>query len=204
VVAWVAAVLAGPAVAADDTPQVNAAELGLAASPPPVGPTDVRPALEAFFNACVALRGQWQPVVDWGLSNGFDPFDTTQAGQDEFLSGRNGTAMVRLAPGRIVLAVSDDGQCTVWIEGASGPTVLAAFQRESAKLSREGSRAKRVAERMVSRSGTWRRLVQLRYEPAGEEGVFRVGAVTMINEGQGTQALSFAPWPAEPARGTGP
>lgn len=186
--ALAAAVRAEPMV-----PQITASEIEIPAKP--AGPTDINQAVAAFVEGCIAHRGAFQPVIDWGVSNGFEPLSADDPEQAGYLSGREGTALFTLAPGRIVLAATQDGQCMVWAEGAHGPRLQVALQKAFGPLGRDGATLRKTQDRVVSRSGVWRKLQQWRYRPAGSEADFRVAAVTMVNTRLGTQALSLAPWP---------
>ena len=188
-----ALLLAGPALAQAQQPQVSAAELQTAA--PPLNPPNVDHAVEAFVDGCVAHDGDRQAVVDWAVNNGYQPVDTLQSdAQAQYLGGRSGTVMHHPNDVQIVLVATEGEQCMVWAENASGPKLNFAFQKALGNLARSGAQAKTTVQRMVSRGGIWRRQLQVRFKRAEGSREFGLGAVTMVNRTPGTQALKFAPW----------
>lgn len=163
-----------------------------------------RPTAEAvvrvFIDACVLPEGELIAAVDWAINHGFSPADPTAIDVRPLLGGQPGNVLAMpdtAAP--VLLAVTTDRRCTVWVERMSGPSLRRAFQQAAAQLATRGARVQPMLDRTIERAGAWRQHLQLRYRRVGGSQDFGIGVVTTVVAAAGSQALHFAPAPPTPA-----
>jgi len=162
-----------------------------------------RPNAEAvvrvFVDACVIPEGELTAAVDWAINHGFSPADQTAIDVRPLLGGQPGNVFAMpdsAAP--VLLAVTTDRRCTVWVERMSGPSLRRAFQQAAAQLVTRGARVQPMFDRTIERAGAWRQHLQVRYRRVGGSQDFGIGVVTTVVAAAGSQALHFAPVPATP------
>lgn len=154
--------------------------------------------VDIFRQACIATEGESAAALDWALAQGFEPLDPTKGSADEVMAGLPSTVLT--APGsggRVLLAVSTGGPCTVWALRMPGPPVRLALTALIGELVPRGVRAQLQVDRTVERAGTWRQQMQWRYRRAGGSQDLGIGAVTTVqDDAPGTQLLHLAVLPA--------
>jgi hypothetical protein len=156
-------------------------------------------AVRVFIEACVLPEGELIAAVDWAVNHGFSPADQAAIDVQSLLGGQPGNVLVMpdtAAP--VLLAVTTDRRCTVWVERMSGPSLRRAFQQAASQLATRGARMQPTLDRTIERAGAWRQLLQLRYRRVGGSQDFGIGVVTTVVATAGSQALHFAPAPAAP------
>lgn len=154
-------------------------------------------AVRVFMDGCVQHEGALTAVVDWALSQGFEPLDAADEGARVLLDGGYGAVLAaRTGAEPVLLAVSADGRCTVWAERSPGPLVHQAMLIATSDLSQRG-RLQLLVDRTVERAGAWRRHVQWRYRRAGGSEDWSLGAVTTLGEAPTSQVLQLARLPAQ-------
>ncbi len=154
---------------------------------------------QLFQQGCIQHEAQAEAVVDWALSQGFEPADPMRGSVDSMLSGQAGSVLV--APGtggRVMLAAADKQHCTVWAERMNGPSLRAAMAEMLAQQATRGMKVQVQADRNVERAGAWRNQMQWRYKGVGATQQFGLGAVTTLPAAPGTQALHMEPMAATP------
>ncbi len=161
-------------------------------------PTDV---LQVFEQGCLAAAGTTSTVVDWALSQGFEPSDVRQSASDEsLLSGRAGAVLV--APGsegRVLLVAADDGRCSVWADQMAGPPLRLAMRGWLEGLAGRGATIEAQGDRNLQRAGAWRNQLQWRYRATGSSAELALGAITTLAASPGTQLLHLQPLPVSSA-----
>lgn len=155
-------------------------------------PADV---LRIFDQGCIDALSRGQSVVDWALSQGFEPTDVRQSASDESLLGGR-TGAVLSAPGsegRVLIVAADDGHCSVWADGMSGPGLRTALRAWLDALAARGLRLQPAIDRNLERAGAWRNQLQWRLQMGAGRSEFDVGAVTTLAAAPGTQLLHMRP-----------
>lgn len=166
--------------------------------------------VQAFVEACVDHGGEVAPAVDWALNHGFEPLDPEgRDGSDghALLGGRPGVVFATPdAATRVLLAVTQDNNCTVWAERAAGTSTQDAFVQATEALAARGAQVRRETDRMLERAGAWRRQLEYRLSLVPGNRDYRLGAVTTMTESPAAQALRLAPVapPASPVATTPP
>lgn len=187
---------ATPPGASTDPPSTSGSASGVGAGAAAAPLTHA--AVRVFIEGCVRHEGALTAVVDWALTQGFEPLDASDEGARTLLDGGYGAVLAARAPAEpVLLAVSADGRCTVWAERAPGPLVHQALLLATSQLAERG-RLQLVVDRTVERAGAWRRHVQWRYRRAGGAQDWSLGAVTTLGEAPSAQALQLARLPAAP------
>lgn len=159
-----------------------------------VAPPDPEAVARAFVEGCVAHEGDMTAIVDWALSEGYEPRDALAPESQTLLEGQAGTVLAMPGVGLPVYLVALTGQrCIVWAEGAAGPALHQAFLLALDRLESKTGRVDKLLERNIDRGGTWRRQLQLRYRRAGGSQDFGINAVTTLNDQLGVQAFHLAP-----------
>lgn len=169
----------------------------LAATAPPT----VERVVQIFLDACVLNEGQPTAVIDWALTQGFEPLNPLQADAAELLGGVAGTALA--APGSaglVVLAATQDGRCVLWAESMNGPRLRTAFHAMVDSLAAQGARLQTVIARNLESGGAWRHQSQWRYRQVGAERDFGLGSATTLADAPGAQLLHFGPIEPSAAR----
>lgn len=196
--------VAGPAIAQPQAvPQPNVEVRPLDGQGPVIGYIAPPPAPEAvartFVEGCIAREGDMTSVVDWALSEGFEPRDSLAPESQTLLGGRSGAVFAMPGHTAPVYLVATAGQrCIVWAEGAPGPALHEALLLALDGLAEKTGRVEKTLERNIDRGGTWRRQLQWRYRRAGGHQDFEIDAVTTLNDNLGVQAFHFAPLAPEP------
>ncbi len=144
-----------------------------------------------FVEGCVAHEGEPVPVMDWALTQGFDPLDPIFPEVGALLAGRAG-AVLRSPDGAVMLATTTDGACTVWAERSAGPAVFLAFQQALGQLGSRGARVQVQFERNIERAGAWRRQWQARYRRVGGSMDLGLGSVTTLTDAPAAQVLQLS------------
>lgn len=177
---------------------------GAAAQPAPVLPESLwatpQGVARLFQQACVLKGGEAAAAVDWALSEGFEPADALRGNVESLLSGQPGSVLA--APGtsgRVLLAVAQGRQCTVWADQMQGPALRIAMIEMLAVQASKGARVQMHADRNLERAGAWRNQTQWRYRAVGVVQEMGLGAVTTLSDAPATQALQAAPLVATPA-----
>jgi hypothetical protein len=160
---------------------------------------DVSPPREAvpaevvrwFVEGCIVHEGEPVPVMDWALTQGFDPLDPLFPEVGALLAGRAG-AVLRSPDGAVMLATTTDGACTVWAERSIGPAVFLALQQAVGQLASRGARVQVQFERNIERAGAWRRQWQARYRLVGGSMDLGLGSVTTLTEAPAAQVLQLS------------
>lgn len=171
--------------------QINA----MPEDPPQLGPEDV---VRIFEQACVSTEGRSTAAIDWALGQGFEPVDPMRA-SDTLPDGQAGTVLVAPASDGHVLLAASENQCSVWAEGAPGPSLRLAMAQLVSRLEGRGAKVQVVVNRSVERAGAWRNQAQWRYRAVGASEDLGLGSVTTLNDGPGTQVLHLAPMPRTPS-----
>ncbi|GIX23728.1 MAG: hypothetical protein KatS3mg122_0959 [Caldimonas sp.] len=148
-----------------------------------------------FVEACVAHEGEPVAVMDWALTQGFDPLDPSIPEVGVLLGGRAG-AVLRSPDATVMLATTMDGACTVWAERSIGPAVYLAWQQAVTRLSGSGARVQVQFERYVERAGVWRRQWQARYRRVGGTQELGLGLVATLTDGPAAQVFQLWRRPA--------
>lgn len=183
-----------PPGASTDPPSTSGSASGVGAGAAAAPLTHA--AVRVFIEGCVRHEGALTAVVDWALTQGFEPLDASDEGARTLLDGGYGAVLAARAPAEpVLLAVSADGRCTVWAERAPGPLVHQALLLATSQLAKRG-RLQLMVDRTVERAGAWRRHVQWRYRRAGGAQDWALGAVTTLGEAPSAQALQLARLPA--------
>lgn len=151
-------------------------------------PTEV---VRWFVEGCVAHEGEPVPVMDWALTQGFDPLDPIFPEVGALLAGRAG-AVLRSPDGAVMLATTTDGACTVWAERSIGPAVFLALQQAIGQLASRGARVQVQFERHIERAGAWRRQWQARYRRVGGAMDLGLGSVTTLTDTPAAQVLQLS------------
>jgi hypothetical protein len=149
--------------------------------------------VKLFNEGCIAFEGELQPTVDWALSTGLEPLDSTDPNLQALLDGRAGAIFA--APGtqsRLMLAVAAGRHCVVWTEQASGPGVRLALLQVLGDRSARGDRVEMELDRKVTRAGAWRQQSQWRYRRVGGSVTYQLGAVTTLSDAPAAQVLRWA------------
>jgi hypothetical protein len=144
-----------------------------------------------FVEACIVHEGEPVPVMDWALTQGFDPLDPIFPEVGALLAGRAG-AVLRSPDGAVMLATTTDGACTVWAERSAGPAVFLALQQAIGQLSSRGARVQVQFERHIERAGAWRRQWQARYRRVGGSMDLGLGSVTTLTDAPAAQVLQLS------------
>jgi hypothetical protein len=144
-----------------------------------------------FVEGCVAHEGEPVPVMDWALTQGFDPLDPIFPEVGALLAGRAG-AVLRSPDGAVMLATTTDGACTVWAERSAGPAVFLALQQAVGQLGIRGARVQVQFERNIERAGAWRRQWQARYRRVGGSMDLGLGSVTTLTDAPAAQVLQLS------------
>ena len=159
------------------------------ASPPrEAAPAEV---VRWFVEGCIVHEGEPVPVMDWALTQGFDPLDPIFPEVGALLAGRAG-AVLRSPDGAVMLATTSDGACTVWAERSAGPAVFLALQQAVGQLASRGARVQVQFERNIERAGAWRRQWQARYRRVGGAMDLGLGSVTTLTDAPAAQVLQLS------------
>jgi hypothetical protein len=186
-----------------EAPIIEPSPAGDAAPVAPVRSSSVSPSVDAvvqvFLDGCVLNEGQSGAVVDWALTQGFEPLDPLRTGAEDLLSGAAGAVLA--LPGsaeQVLLAVGEDRRCIVWAENTNGPRLRGAFQKMVSGLGFKGARVQPVIDRNLNSAGAWRNQSQWRYRRVGGSEDFGLGSATTLGGAASAQLLHFAPM-ARPA-----
>lgn len=211
----VATPFAVPSVRSETTPlaprpdvPVVGAEEAVPAEPEAVRMSPGEQVVRTFVEACVDHGGEVAPAVDWALNHGFEPLDPEgRDGSDGYalLGGRPGVVFATPdAATRVLLAVTQDNNCTVWAERAAGTSTQDAFVQAAEALAARGAQVRRETDRMLERAGAWRRQLEYRLSLAPGNRDYRLGAVTTMTESPAAQALRLAPVMPSPSQAQAP
>ncbi|HEU4459077.1 MAG TPA: hypothetical protein VFR90_08155 [Methylibium sp.] len=188
----------GFALAQGNEPAFTAPPGSAQATPSPVHtaplPMDsaqiARDAVGVFQRTCLASVGDATATIDAAINAGLAPY-----------AGGGGASVASLlgdTPGQVfafggatdvLLAVGQDGRCTVWASRADGPTAKQAFVAAIDAM-RANTTVRPVRDRTIERAGGWRH--QLGYDIGGARR-FRADAVTLLAAQPGLQVLQAAP-----------
>ena len=168
-----------------------------ASRPAAAAPPTAQSVVQVFLDGCVLNEGQTGSVIDWALTQGFEPVDPLRVGAEDLLRGSPGTVLA--APGsagRVLLAAAQDRRCLVWAEQTSGPKLRTAFQKMVSSLGFKGAKVQTVIDRNLNSGGAWRNQSQWRYRRVGGSEDFGLGsATTLAPNALSAQLLHFAPMP---------
>ena len=166
------------------------AEPRRAATAPP-SPSAV---VQVYLNGCVLNEGQSGSVMDWALTNGFEPLDPMITGAEDLLGGTTGTVLAMPgSDGRVLLAAGADRRCLVWVDRMNGPMLRVSFQKMVSGLGSKGAKVQTVMERNLNSGGAWRNQSQWRYRRVGGSEDFGLGSATTLGNASSAQLLHFAP-----------
>lgn len=151
-----------------------------------------RDAVDVYRRTCLASVGQPAAMVDAALGAGLAPYlggPEGEASLASLLGDAPGQVYALGMPADVLLAIGDDGQCTVWAQRADGPRLKQAFVAAVESL-RDGGGTVRVSrDRKVQRGG-WRH--QLGYDIARSTLSFSADAVTLMTNQPGLQVMRAA------------
>jgi len=164
-------------------------------------------AVDVYRRTCLVAVGQASALVDAALGVGLAPFlggAEGDANLASFLGDAPGQVYGLGNPADVMLAIGDDGQCTVWAQRADGPRLQQAFVAAMDALRAGGASVRVTRDRKVQRGG-WRQ--QLGYDVSLPPLAFSADAVTLLTSQPGLQVLRASagarratPLPAAPAR----
>jgi hypothetical protein len=191
----------GRALAQPQDPGFTAPPGSAQATPSPVQsgslPVDsdqlARDAVDVFRRTCLVSVGQPAALVDAALSTGLAPFlggTEGEASLASFLGDAPGQVYALGMPADVLLAIGDDGQCTVWAQRAAGPQVKRAFVAAVESLRQGGATVRATRDRKVQRVGGWRH--QLGYDVGQPARSFNADAVTLMTTQPGLQVMRAA------------
>lgn len=168
-----------------------------------------RDAVDVYRRTCLASVGQPSAMVDAALGAGLAPFlggPEGEASLASFLGDAPGQVYGLGMPADVMLAIGDDGQCTVFAQRADGPKLKQAFVAAIESLRSGGASVRATRDRKVQRGG-WRH--QLGYDIAQPSVSFSADAVTLMTNQPGLQVMRASvvaratvaqPAPATPTR----
>jgi hypothetical protein len=148
-----------------------------------------RDAVDVYRRTCLAAVGQPEALIDAALGAGLAPFlggSEGEASVASFLGDAPGQVYALGLPADVLLAIGDDGQCTVWAQRADGPKLKQAFVAAIESLRAGGATVRASRDRKVQRNG-WRH--QLGYDIAQPSMNFSADAVTLMTSQPGLQVL---------------
>jgi hypothetical protein len=187
----------GTAAAQSQEPGFTAPPGSAQATPSPVHsgslPVDsgqlARSAVDVYRRTCLASVGQPTALIDAAINAGLAPFlggAEGEASAGSFLGDAPGQVFALGMPADVLLAIGDDGQCTVWAQRADGPRLKQAFVMAIESLRSSGATVRATRDRKVQRNG-WRH--QLGYDIARSSTSFSADAVTLMTNQPGLQVL---------------
>jgi hypothetical protein len=148
-----------------------------------------RDAVDVYRRTCLASVGQPTALIDAAINAGLAPFlggAEGEASLGSFLGDAPGQVYALGMPADVLLAIGDDGQCTVWAQRADGPRLKQAFVAAIESLRNGGATVRATRDRKVQRGG-WRH--QLGYDIARPSINFSADAVTLMTSQPGLQVL---------------
>lgn len=164
-------------------------------APLPAGSETVaRDAVELYRRTCLASVGDATALVDQALAAGLAPYAGGPEGDAQMASLLgNAPGQVYAEPGvaALMLAIGEDGRCTVWADRTDGPQLKAAFVAAMDGLRERGATVRAARDRTLQRGGGWRQ--QLGYDIQDARRSFSADAVTLLTPRPGMQALRAAP-----------
>lgn len=176
-----------------------------------------RDAVDVFKQTCLVAVGNAQGLVDAAINAGMAPYlggPSGDADASSLLGDTPGQVFSAAAGGDVLLAIGDNGLCTVWANRADGPKLKAAFVAAMDALRDRGSSVRAVRERTIQRAGGWRQ--QLGYDVSDvranggasgsgpNPGGFAADAVTLLTPQPGVQVLRAAPLGASASAAAAP
>lgn len=189
--------VAGEAMAQYQAPGFTAPPGSAQATPSPVLsgelPVDsgqlARSAVDVYRRTCLASVGQPTALIDAAINAGLAPFlggAEGEASVGSFLGDAPGQVFALGMPADVLVAIGDDGQCTVWAQRTDGPRLKQAFVSAMESLRAGGATVRATRDRKVQRNG-WRH--QLGYDIAKSSISFSADAVTLMTNQPGLQVM---------------